>query len=49
MEEIMGELKKRESLVNSVEETKTRIKELKQLLGDATIEEKVEKEGESDE
>lgn len=49
LEEIMGELKKHEGLVNSVEKTKVRIKELKQLLGDATIEEKVAKEGESEE
>lgn len=46
LEEIKGKAEKRKELVETVETTKNRIKEVKQMITDATIEEKVEvKEG----
>ena len=41
LEEIRGKAEKRKELVETVETTKNRIKEVKQQIADATIEEKV--------
>lgn len=42
LEEIKGKSEKRKELIETVEATKNRIKEVRQMITDATIEEKVE-------